>query len=101
MEVINCHDCRRPVSFSAGHCPHCGSAEPSGPYRFSRKEARKFRIEHRNDNNLVITSLTLGMIGTLYGIVINIPSVIWATIGAVGYGFLGAWWVSQLRAHSI
>jgi rRNA maturation protein Nop10 len=89
MEVINCQDCRRSVSFSATRCPHCGSTEPAGPYRFSKKEARKYRIEDRNDNNLVATSVTFGIIGVVYGIAINIPSVIWATIGAVCYGLLG------------
>jgi hypothetical protein len=67
MEVIKCHDCKRPVSFSAAFCPHCGSKEPAGPYQFSKKEARKFRIEDKNDNYLVRTVLLLGLIGTLYG----------------------------------
>ena len=67
MEVIKCHDCKRPVSFSAACCPHCGSKEPAGPYQFSKKEARKFRIEDKNDNYLVRTVLLLGLIGTLYG----------------------------------
>ena len=63
MEVINCHDCKRPVSFSAAHCPHCGSREPGGTYQFSKKEAGKFRIEDKNDNYLVRTTLLLGLIG--------------------------------------
>jgi len=67
MEVIKCHDCKRPVSFSAAFRPHCGSKEPAGPYQFSKKEARKFRIEDKNDNYLVRTVLLLGLIGTLYG----------------------------------
>jgi hypothetical protein len=67
MEVIKCHDCKRPVSFSAAFCPHCRSKEPAGPYQFSKKEARKFRIEDKNDNYLVRTVLLLGLIGTLYG----------------------------------
>jgi hypothetical protein len=71
MEVIKCHDCRRSVSFSASDCPHCGSKEPAGTYQFSKKEARKFRIEDRNDNYLVRTTLLLGLIGMLYGIVVG------------------------------
>jgi hypothetical protein len=71
MEVIYCHDCKRPVSFSAAFCPHCGSREPAGPYQFSKKEARKFRIEDKNDNYLVRTVLLLGLIGMLYGIVVG------------------------------
>ena len=61
----------RPVSFSAAFCPHCGSKEPAGPYQFSKKEARKFRIEEKNDNYLVRTVLLLGLIGMLYGIVVG------------------------------
>ena len=71
MELINCHDCKRPVSFSAAYCPHCGSKEPAGTYQFSKKEARKFRIEDKNDNYLVRTVLLLGLIGMLYGIVVG------------------------------
>ena len=52
MEVISCHDCKRLVSFTAISCPHCGSTEAAGPYRFSKREARRYRIEDRNDNNL-------------------------------------------------
>jgi hypothetical protein len=90
MEVINCHDCERFVSFSASRCPHCGSAEPAGPYRFSKREARRFRIEDKNDNTLIVTTLAFGVIGALYGIAkFKVPSIILATIGAVGYGFLG------------
>ena len=71
MELINCHDCKRPVSFSAAYCPHCGSKEPAGTYQFSKKEARKFRIEDKNDSYLVRTVLLLGLIGMLYGIVVG------------------------------
>ncbi len=71
MELINCHDCKRPVSFSAAYCPHCGSKEPAGTYQFSKKEARKFGIEDKNDNYLVRTVLLLGLIGMLYGIVVG------------------------------
>jgi hypothetical protein len=99
MEVIRCHDCKRPVSFSATYCPHCGSKEPAGPYQFSKREARKFRIEDRNDNYLVRTTLLIGFIGLLYGIVVGRKSgsesswygvqsafiVLYATL----YGFLG------------
>ena len=71
MELINCHDCKRPVSFSAAYCPHCGSKEPAGTYQFSKKEARKFRIEDKIDSYLVRTVLLLGLIGILYGIVVG------------------------------
>jgi rRNA maturation protein Nop10 len=89
MEVISCHDCKRLVSFTAISCPHCGSTEAAGPYRFSKREARRYRIEDRNDNNLVITSLAFGAIGAAYGVLANIPSVWASTLGALAYGFLG------------
>jgi hypothetical protein len=97
MEVINCHDCKRPVSFSAAYCPHCGSREPAGTYQFSKKEAGKFRIEDKNDNYLVRTTLLLGLIGMLYGIVVGQRSEsswygIQTTIiiaSAVWYGLIG------------
>src|ERR1700737_5431213 len=97
MEVIKCHDCRRSVSFSASYCPHCGSKEPAGTYQFSKKEARKFRIEDRNDNYLVRTTLLLGLIGMLYGIVVGQRSEsswygVKTTIiiaSAVWYGLIG------------
>jgi hypothetical protein len=97
VEVISCHDCRRPVSFSAAACPHCGSREPAGTYQFNKKEARKFRIEDKNDNYLVKTTLLLGVIGMLYGIVVGqrsesswygVQSAI-IVMSAVGYGLLG------------
>ena len=97
MEVINCHDCKRPVSFSAAYCPHCGSREPAGTYQFSKKEAGKFRIEDKNDNYLVRTTLLLGLIGMLYGIVVGQRSEsswygVKTTIiiaSAVWYGLIG------------
>ncbi|MDB5688068.1 MAG: hypothetical protein JWR77_2657 [Rhizorhabdus sp.] len=59
-ETIDCHDCGKPESFSAVCCPQCGSREPSGPYKMSLKEARQYRIEDRNDRNLVLTAAALG-----------------------------------------
>jgi hypothetical protein len=99
VEVISCHDCHGVVSFSATRCPHCGSTEPSGPYQFSKKEVRNFQIEQRNDNYLIKTSLLLGAIGMLYGIVVGRKSgndsslygmqsaVI--VLSAISYGLLG------------
>jgi hypothetical protein len=108
METINCHDCRRFVSFSAARCPHCGSTEPAGPYQFSATDVRKFRIEQRNDNYLVRTALLIGFIGVLYGIVVGERSVSesgWhalqnsiVAMNAVLYGFLGILFAVPLAA---
>ena len=99
MELIRCHDCKRSVSFSAAHCPHCGSKEPAGPYQFSKREARKFRREDKNDNYLVRTTLLIGFLGLLYGIVVGRKSGSESTwygvqsavivMNAALYGFLG------------
>src|SRR5258708_11159317 len=66
-ELIKCHDCGGAVSFRAANCPHCGSLEPAGPYVFNRKEAWRHRIEERNDRNLVVVTLSCGLIRALYG----------------------------------
>ena len=99
MEVIRCHDCKCSVSFTAAHCPHCGSKEPAGPYQFSKREARKFRREDKNDNYLVRTTLLIGFLRLLYGIVVGRKSGSESTwygvqgavivMNAALYGFLG------------
>jgi uncharacterized membrane protein YeaQ/YmgE (transglycosylase-associated protein family) len=88
-ELINCHDCERSVSFTAASCPHCGSIEPAGPYRFNRKEARHHRIEERNDRTLILVTAGLGSVGAFYGVEIS-SSAIGAFIAGLCYGFLGA-----------
>jgi hypothetical protein len=87
MELISCHDCDLPVSFTAAGCPHCGSREPSGPYRHSRKEARRIGIEGRNDTRLILMTAGMAVTGAFYGIK---TSSLWAVIAAPFYGFIGA-----------
>jgi hypothetical protein len=71
MEVINCHDCRKPVSFSAAYCPHCGSREPSGLYQVNKKEVRGYRIEEKNDRTIITALVVSGVIGSLLGFLIS------------------------------
>ena len=87
-ELIDCHDCERPVSFSALSCPHCGSTEPAGPYAFNKKEARRFRVEQRNDHMLVITTVACSCAGALYGILLSSSTFV-AIMAGVGYGVVG------------
>ena len=87
-ELVCCHDCGRPISFSAAACPHCGSTEPAGPYRHNRKEARRLRIEERNDRNLIIIMFALGAIGAFYGVETSTSSL-GALILGLSYGFVG------------
>jgi hypothetical protein len=88
MELIGCHDCGGAVAFRAASCPHCGSVEPAGPYVFNRKEARRHRIEERNDRNLVVITLSCGIVGVLYGAAGN-ASMFGAFLAGSGYGMLG------------
>ena len=88
MNLIECHDCGKPVSPSARQCPQCGSKEPAGPYRPSRRAARRNGIEERNDRTLVLMVMALGAIGALYGV--EIDSTLYGKLlsGAL-YGFVG------------
>jgi hypothetical protein len=87
-KLIRCHDCGGAVSSRAASCPHCGSLEPAGPYVFSRQEARRHRIEERNDRNLVIISLACGLIGALYGAA-GSATMFGAVVAGLGYGLIG------------
>jgi hypothetical protein len=87
-ELIECHDCGGAVSFRAASCPHCGSMEPAGPYVFNRKEARRHRIEERNDRSLVVVTLSCGVVGALYG-ASGSTSMVGAVMAGLGYGTLG------------
>ncbi len=87
-ELIKCHDCGGAVSFRAANCPHCGSVEPAGPYVFNKKEARRHRLEERNDRNLVVVTLSCGLIGALYGAGGH-ATASGAVLAVVGYGMLG------------
>jgi hypothetical protein len=87
-ELIECHDCGGAVSFRAGNCPHCGSVEPAGPHVFNRKEARRHRIEERNDRNLVVVTLSCGLVGGLYGAA-GSASALGAVLAGFGYGMVG------------
>ena len=87
-ELIDCHDCRRPVSFSAVACPHCGSTEPSGPYKFSKKQRRRLRAEQRNDHMLFVTTVACSCAGALYGVLLS-SSTFGAILAGLGYGAVG------------
>jgi hypothetical protein len=88
VELINCHDCGKAVSFSATNCPHCGSIEPSGPYAFSRREARRFRAEQRNDNMMIVTTAACCGAGVLYGVLPS-SSIFGAILAGTWYGLVG------------
>lgn len=88
-ELTDCHDCRGAVAFGAASCPHCGSREPGGPYVLSPRERRQYRIEERNDRNLVMVSLCCAIAGGVYG-ALTASSVLGAVVSGLGYGCLGA-----------
>jgi|SRR5665213_773052 len=88
VELINCHDCQKTVSFSAASCPHCGSIEPSGPYVFSKRQARRLRAEQRNDNMLIVTTVGCCGAGVLYGVSLS-SSIFGEILAGIGYGLVG------------
>jgi hypothetical protein len=88
MELISCHDCGNPVSPSARWCPQCGSKDLAGPPRISKSAARQHGLEAQNDRFLMLMTVTLGAIGTLYGIETG-SSLMREAIGALLYGFIG------------
>ena len=88
METIICHDCEKPVSFSAAACPQCGSIEPRGPYRHNRREIRRHRIEERNDRTLIMFMAVLGAIGAFYGAKTG-SSWMSKAVFTLLYGFVG------------
>jgi hypothetical protein len=87
-ELIDCHDCGRPVSFSASKCPNCGSAEPQGPYVHSRRELRRHRGEERNDHTLMISVIACGLGGAFYG-AMTASGTLSAILLGIAYGSLG------------
>ena len=87
-ELIDCHDCGRPVSFRAVSCPNCGSTEPSGPYRFSKKELRRHRAEERNDHTLLVATVACCCGGVLWGVLLS-SSTFGAIMAGIGYGIVG------------
>lgn len=87
-ELISCHNCGNGISFSAVSCPHCGSTEPSGSYRLNAREARRARIEERNDRRLIL--MTVGFaIGVLYGLE-TVSSTLVAIVATPLYSLVGA-----------
>ena len=51
-------------------------------------EARRHRIEERNDRNLVIVSLSCGLVGALYG-ASGSASIFAAAVAGLSYGLIG------------
>lgn len=87
-QLISCHDCGKPVSLSARQCPQCGSRDPAGPVRVSRRASRAIGAEARNDRTLIWMIAILGAIGALYGIEVSSTMLGEIIFGAL-YGFVG------------
>lgn len=89
MRLINCHDCRAPVSINALACPQCGSKLFAGPRRGGGRSGRRLFLEQRNDRTMIVAMLALGSIGAVYGIAAS-SNVITESIFGLFYGFVGA-----------
>jgi hypothetical protein len=83
-ELIACHDCGGQVSFSARHCPHCGSTEQAGPYVHGPRQQRLIGAEARNDQTV------MGMLVLCCGIGFFFGAVTGGMWPAIGYGVVGA-----------
>jgi hypothetical protein len=88
MELIDCHDCGKPVSLSARQCLQCGSKDLAGPFQLEKRAARRTGVEARNDRFLILMTVTLGAVGTFYGIETG-SSLMQEAVGALLYGFVG------------
>lgn len=51
-------------------------------------EQRRFGVEARNDRNMILATVSLGLLGAFYGVAVSSG---WysALLGGVGYGLLG------------
>jgi len=54
----------------------------------SRREARQLRLEQRNDDNLLVTTVACVAGGALYGVLAS-SSMIGAIASGFGYGLIG------------
>jgi hypothetical protein len=86
--LISCHDCGKPVSLSARQCPQCGSRDPAGPVRVSRRASRSIGAEARNDRTLIWMMVVLGAVGAFYGVEISTALFGEIIFGAL-YSFVG------------
>ncbi|KWV57270.1 hypothetical protein AS156_40170 [Bradyrhizobium macuxiense] len=83
-ELTDCYDCDSPISFSAITCPHCGSTEPSGPYRHSRKEQKRLGAEARNDNRMVFITVVCIAVGIIVAALTGHGIFFAASLGVLG-----------------
>jgi hypothetical protein len=87
--MIDCHDCRNPVSPNARVCPQCGSTFLAGPARVSRRGSRAHGAEQGNDQALIIAIAAGAAIGGFYGAETS-PSFLQALFAVPLYALVGA-----------
>jgi DNA-directed RNA polymerase subunit RPC12/RpoP len=80
--LVYCSQCSKPVALTASQCPTCGSKEYSGFHK--RRHAR----EETNDNVLIITTVSLTLLGIIHGIATT-SGTFWIILAAAWQGTLG------------
>jgi hypothetical protein len=80
--LAHCGQCSELVALTASACPSCGSKEYSGFYR--RQHAR----EETNDNVVIITTVSLTLLGVVHGVSTS-SSTFWMVLTAAWQGTLG------------
>src|SRR5260370_3948715 len=62
---------------------------PAAPYGYKRKEARRYRIEDRNDRTRILITVGFGAVGAFYGVETS-SSTLGALVASLCFGFVGA-----------
>lgn len=80
--LVHCSQCSEPVALTASNCPKCGSKEYFGFHK--RRHAR----EETNDNVLIITTVSLTLLGVVHGIATT-TGTFWMVLAAAWQGTAG------------
>jgi hypothetical protein len=80
--LVHCSQCSEPVALTASSCPKCGSKEYFGFHK--RRHAR----EETNDNVLIITTVSLTLLGVVHGIATT-TGTFWMVLAAAWQGTAG------------
>ena len=80
--LVHCSQCSELVALTASACPTCGSKEYFGFHK--RRHAR----EETNDNVMIITTVSLALLGVIHGVATS-SSTFWMVLTAAWQGTVG------------